>query len=105
MAKFYGAIGYAVTEETKPGVWVEQIKERQYFGEVTRLSRSLQTSGNVNDNVVINHNISIIADPFAYQNFHAIRYVEYLGAKWKVTSVEVNYPRLTLSVGGVYNVE
>lgn len=105
MAKFYGAIGYAVTEETKPGVWVEQIKERQYFGEVTRLSRSLQSSGNVNDNVVINHNISIIADPFAYQNFHAIRYVEYLDTKWKVTSVEVNYPRLTLSVGGVYNVE
>lgn len=103
MAKFYGKIGYAITEETKPGVWVETITERAYFGDLTRVNRSLQNSGNVNDNVNISHDISIVADPFAYENFHAMRYVEYMGAKWKVSSVEVKYPRLILSVGGVYN--
>ena len=47
---------------------------------------------------------SIIADPFAYQNFHAMRYIEWMGAKWKITKVNVQSPRLILSVGGVYNV-
>ena len=103
MAKFYGKIGYAITTETKPGVWVEQITERPYFGDLTRVNRTLQNSGNVNDNVNITHDISIVADPFAYENFHSMRYVEYMGAKWKVSSVEVKYPRLILSVGGMYN--
>ena len=38
MAKFYGVIGYAVTEETKPGVWAEKIIERMYYGDSTTTS-------------------------------------------------------------------
>lgn len=103
MAKFYGKIGYAVTTETEPGVWVEQITERSYYGDVIRNVRKLQTSDQVNDDINISNEISIVADPFAYQNFHSMRYVEYMGARWKVQSIEVSYPRLILSVGGVYN--
>lgn len=103
MAKLYGVIGYAVTEETTPGVWTEQITERKYFGDLTRNSRKLQNSGNVNDNVTIANNISIVADPYAIQNFHAMRYVEFMGTKWKVSDVEVQYPRLNLTLGEVYN--
>ena len=105
MAKFYGAIGYAETVETAPGVWVERILERNYYGELVRNTRRLQTADQLNDNLNIANEISIVSDPYANENFHAMRYVEFMGAKWKVTSVEVKYPRLILTVGGVYNGE
>lgn len=103
MAKWFGVIGYAETIETTPGVWTEQITEREYFGDVIRNTRRLQTTDQVNDNVDISNEISVVADPYAYQNFHAMRYVEFMGTKWKVSSVDVQYPRLTLSLGGVWN--
>ena len=105
MAKFYGAIGYAVNEETKPGVWMEKITEHMYYGDLTRNTRKLQSTDQLNDNINVANEISIIADPFAYENFHSMKYVEFMGAKWKITSVEVQYPRLILTVGGVYNGE
>ena len=105
MTKWFGVIGYAETVETTPGVWVEQITERQYYGDVNRNTRRLQTTDRVNDSVDISNEISVVADPYALQNFHAIRYVEFMGAKWKVSTVDVQYPRLTLSLGGVYNGE
>lgn len=103
MTKWFGVIGYAETVETTPGVWEEKIVEREYFGDVTRNTRRLQTTDQVNDNVDISNEISVVADPYAYQNFHAIRYAEFMGTKWKVSSVDVQYPRLNLSLGGVYN--
>lgn len=99
MAKFYGVIGYAVTEETKPGVWTEKIIERMYYGDLTRNTRRLQSAEQLNDNINVANEISIVADPFANENFHSMRYVEFMGAKWKVTSVEVQYPRLILTMG------
>ena len=103
MAKFYGVIGYADTVETDPGVWEEQITERNYYGDLIRNTRRLESSGNLNDNINVSNEISIVADPFAIQNFHAMRYVEFMGAKWKITNIEVRHPRLILSVGGLYN--
>ena len=103
MAKYYGVIGYAETVETAPGVYEEQITERNYYGELVRNTRRLQTSDQVNDNINIANEISIITDPFATQNFHAMRYIEFMGAKWKITNVEVKYPRLVLTIGGLYN--
>lgn len=105
MAKFYGKIGYAETKETCPGVWTEEITEKEYFGDLIRNSRRLQTASSINDNVVISNEISIIADPFAYKNFHSMRYVEFMGTKWNITNIEVQYPRLILSLGEVYNGE
>lgn len=103
--KWFGTIGYAETVETKPGVWKEQITEREYFGDLIRNSRRLQSTDKVNDNVDISNEISIVSDPYAYENFHSMRYAEFMGAKWKITNVEVQYPRLTLTLGGVYNGE
>lgn len=103
MAKYYGVIGYVETVETSPGVWEEQITERNYYGELVRNTSRFQVSDQVNDNVNIANEISIIADPFATQNFHAMRYIEFMGAKWKIINVEVRYPRLILTIGGVYN--
>ena len=103
MAKFCGVIGYAVTKETEPGIWEEQVVENQYFGDVIRNTRRINAPGKVNDDISISNQISIIADPFANNNFHAMKYVVFMGAKWKVSEVTVEYPRLILSIGGLYN--
>lgn len=103
MAKFYGPIGYAETVETRPGVYEEQITEHKYYGDLIRNTRRLQSANQLNDNINVANEISIVADPFANQNFHSMRYVEFMGAKWKITNVEVSYPRLILTIGDVYN--
>lgn len=103
MTKFFGKIGYAMTQETKPGVWMDQIIEREYYGDLLRNSYRFQTSDKVNDDVLIANEFSIIADSFAKDNFHLMRYIEFEGTKWKITNVEVRYPRLNLTVGGIYN--
>ena len=103
MAKWFGMIGYAETVETSPGVWKEQITKREYFGDLTRNARRLQSADNVNDNLEITNTLSIVSDPYAMENFHAMRYAEFMGARWKITNVEVQYPRLLLTLGGVYN--
>lgn len=103
MAKYYGNIGYAETVETEPGVWEEQITERPYFGDLVRNTRALQNSGGINDNVNVANQISIVADPYANQNIYKMRYAEFMGAKWKISNVEVQYPRLILTIGGLYN--
>lgn len=103
MGKFYGPIGYAKTVETKPGVWEQKIEELTYFGDVLQFNRRLESSGNLNDDLNVNNKISIIADPFAYANFSTMQYAVWMGVKWKVTNVEVQYPRLILTIGGVYN--
>lgn len=104
MAKFYGAIGFADLVEKNPGVWVEDIVEHNYFGEVERHTRMLQSTDQVNDNIDISSQISIVADPYANGHIHAMRYVEYMGAKWKIKSVDpTKPPRLILTVGGLYN--
>lgn len=109
MAKYCGQVGFAETSkdgyssETSPGVWKESITERTYYGDFNRNIRRLQSSGNQIDNLAISNEISIVADPYAYENFHAIRYATYMGTKWKVSSITVEYPRLTLSLEGIYN--
>ena len=84
MAKYYGAIGYAVQVETSPGVYEEQITTRRYYGDLIRNTRRLQPTDQLNDNINVTNEISIVADPYAVQNFHAIRYAELMGARWKI---------------------
>lgn len=104
MGKWFGVIGYANTVQKTPGVWTDEITERKYAGEVIRnTSRWSPTSDSTNDDLNINNQISILSDPFAYQNFHSMKYVEFMGTKWKITNVEVQYPRLILTIGGEYN--
>lgn len=103
MNKFYGKIGYADTVETRPGIWEERIKEQYYYGDVMPNVRRLEQGESINDNVVLNNKISIIADPYANEHFFSIRYVDWMGCFWKVTNVEVQTPRLILTIGDVYN--
>lgn len=105
MAKFYGQIGFVQTIENPPesGIWEEQVTERNYYGDVNKAVRRLESAQKVNDDINVSNEISILSDPYVTQNIPWIKYVLWNGAKWKVSSVEVQYPRLILSLGGVYN--
>lgn len=105
MARFYGIVGYGITEETSPGVWTDRIEERAYTGDTIKNYRKLSNGESINDNIDVANSISILSDPFAIQHFHSIKYVKWMGAAWKVIGVEVQYPRLILTIGGVYNGE
>jgi hypothetical protein len=103
MAKFYGIVGFVETTETSPGVWTDQETERNYYGDVLRNTMKMKPGTGLNDNLTVSNRISITADPYANETFFAIRYVVWMGVKWKVTDVDVQRPRLILSIGGVYN--
>lgn len=103
MARFHGVIGYGETVETGVSVFQDVITERAYYGDVVRNSRTLQEAEKVNFDLSVGNSISVVADGYANEHFHAIRYVEWAGSRWIVTEVEVQPPRLLLRLGGVYN--
>lgn len=104
MAKWYGKVGYSETVETAPGVWTPHDTVREYYGDVIRNStRWTVDSKSTNDDLTINSQISIVADPFAIDKFYSMKWIEFMGAKWKITNVDPQPPRLLLTLGGVYN--
>lgn len=103
MAKFYGVIGFAHTEETSPGVYEERLTERPYYGDIMRSTRRWESGEKLHDDLTLNNTLSVIADSFANENLFAMRYVKWAGACWKITNVEIQWPRLLLTVGGVYH--
>jgi len=105
MAKFYGVVGYgeSIENPTGSGIFVDEITEYSYYGDIVRDSRNLTKGENLNDNVTVSNSITIIADEYAFSHIFAIRYVSWAGALWTVTNVEVKSPRLTLSLGNIYN--
>ena len=106
MAKWHGKVGYSETVETVPGVWTPQITVHEYTGDVLRnTSRWAGDSKSTNDNLTINSQISIVADPFAIDKFYSMKWIEFMGAKWEISSVEPQLPRLILTLGGVFNGE
>jgi hypothetical protein len=104
MARFFGAVGYAIPTETQPGVWEDVIVEHEYYGDVLRSSRRLEGEA-VNQKLIVSNSISIVAaDKFAQENFFAIQYVMWMGRPWSVTEVDNSQPpRLVLRLGEVYN--
>ena len=103
MSKFYGPIGYITQQEISPGIWDDVVVERSYRGDILQNIRKWEANEHKNDDLVITNRISIIADPFAYDNFSTIRYVSWMGVRWKVNSIEIQRPRLILTLGEVYN--
>lgn len=103
MTRFSGKVGYGVTVEISPGVHEDQIVEYAYFGDVVRNSVNFRAGESVNNDLSVGNSISIVADAFANEHFFAVRYVEWAGALWAVSEVEVQAPRLLLRLGGVYN--
>ena len=105
MAKFYGKVGYVTPVEESPGVFVNKPEEHIYYGDITNISKRWQTNENLNDDIRLEQNVSIIADSYAWENYSKIRYVIIDGTAWRVTNVTVSRPRLNLYIGGIYNGE
>lgn len=103
MSKFYGKIGFEELSETSPSVYTPTIVERCYSGDLMRNYRRLDSGDGINDDISLSNEISFIADPYALNHFHTIRYVVWHGARWKVTGAEEKFPRINLTIGGVYN--
>ena len=101
--KWSGKIGFVETKETRPGVWENVTIERNFYGDVIRDIRKNQSSGQVNDDINISNRISIVSNSFVRDNLSFMKYIEFMGAKWKITDVEVQYPRLVLTIGGLWN--
>lgn len=105
--KYSDVIGFGIESEidpvNRPGIFKSTIVERRYKGDLMRVSRQFRQSGNLNDNIVFSNEISIIADPFAFENFSNIKYAMYMGSKWKISNVRVEYPRLVLTMGDMWN--
>lgn len=103
MARFYGQVGYNLPAENVDGVVKVNVVERDHYGDILRATRVVSPSDKVNDDIQLGHQVSIVADAFALENFSYLKYVMLDGARWSVTEVEIQRPRLILSVGGVYN--
>lgn len=101
--KYYGAVGFAETVETSPGVYTEQIVERNYYGDTLDYTRRLQQSDKINDNVEMSNQLSIVADDVLYHHIKNIRYAVFMGIKWKVSNIKVQRPRLLLTLGDEWN--
>ena len=107
MARFSGTIGFLITKEADPvehpGVWTEVVQEKRYYGDVLSNSRRWDQNGNFNDNLTINNRISVVADSFVKSNLGAMKFVRWLGDTWKITNVEIQYPRVIITIGGQYH--
>lgn len=101
--KFCGTVGYVTFVEKARGVHVPQVTERKYYGDVLKDNRRWDTGQSKNDNLVIGNRFSILADGYALSHLGEIAYVEWMGSKWRVSNIDIERPRLILSVGGLYN--
>lgn len=102
MAKYYGMIGFANQIEETPGIWKEVIEERPYYGDIIRNNRRWDNSAKLNDDFSLNNVFSVVTDTYMHQHFPAMRYLEFQGSKFEIASVELNSPRVSITVGGVY---
>lgn len=105
MNRWFGKVGYSESIEDEGGKWKSQNTVREYYGDIVR--NNTRWTGNpnsVNDNLTVNTQISIVADPFAIEKFHAIKWIEFMGVKWSVDNIDPNQPpRLLLTLGDVWN--
>lgn len=104
MAKFYGKFGFSITVEVERGEWVEQIEEKEMYGDVIKSNYSQSDDTSINQGIQFNKTISVIFNDYLSKNLSHLRYVEYKGIKLNVKSVDDSqYPRLNLTLGGIYN--
>lgn len=100
--KWYGQIAYRDSVEIEPGVWEDKITKVDCFGDILRNYKSNQQGDKINEDISVSNQISVVASPFILNSFHKIVYITFMGAKWRVSSVEVQYPRLVISLGSLY---
>ena len=104
LMKYYDKIGFWLDEvETAPGVYRSMVEERSYAGDVIENRQYWKSTEYQNDDLTISNKISIIADLYFNQHISSIKYVTFMGAKWKVKNLDLDYPRVIIELGEVYN--
>lgn len=103
MARFAGKIGFVRTVEKEGSVWEEETIEKAYKGDIVRDARRWDKPTEVNDDLTISNEITIVADSYMWNNWAFIKYVVWNNVKWKVNYIEINRPRIRLTLGGIYN--
>lgn len=105
MTKYSGMMGYVTPVQSSPGVWVNHVIEKKVRGDVIRSITNNLPGDTTADDVTISNRISIVGDPYAFENFFNIKYVKYMRVNWKVINIELARPRIILTLGGVWNGE
>ena len=105
MAKFCGIVGFVLTVEKAPGVFIEVPSQKTYKGDVLKYSHRWESTEHLNDDILIDNQISIVANNFACKHLGAMRYVEWMGTRWEIKHAQIQKPRIILTIGGVYNGE
>lgn len=103
MAKFSGLVGYVTQSETSPGVWSEVENAVMMKGDVLRQSSNSQNDDKVNSDISLSHRVSLIGDAYSFGNYYNIKWIEIDALKWEITSIEIQRPRIIVSLGGVWN--
>lgn len=103
MAKYHGNIGFGVMTEKDDGIWDEDIVEREYYGDISRMANSFRDQEVVIPGLTMNNTFSVLADSYIFENLANIRYLIYMGVRWVVKDLEVRQPRLIIRVGGQYH--
>ena len=103
--KWYGQIGFYSNEMIKPGVYEDQIVEREYYGDVLKNYKRDQSDSTINDEFTINNTIRVLSDPFLQEHYYSARYITFMGNKWKIKSIDFQWPAMTFEIGGLFNEE
>ena len=105
MARFCGKVGFVQVAEQRPGIYLPGDPiERTYHGDaITRRVRLDNNRDSTNKDFVLSEEIRIVADKFAKENIGYMRYVVQHGFKWEIVSATFEYPRINLTLGGIYN--
>ena len=101
--KYSGYIGFVKTEETSPGVYKENRTSRRYRGDVLRNVRRFSGADKVNEDIVVSNELSIVADDYMTSNLSYMKWVTWMGSKWKIQSIDIQFPRINLTIGDIYN--
>ena len=101
--KWYGEIGFEMQKETTPGVYDSEFVKRNYYGDTKTLSTRWNTTENLHDDIRLVTKISVMADPFLFEQFPFMKYITFSGHKWTITDIVPNRPRIELTLGGLYN--
>lgn len=102
MSRFSGKLGFVTTRETEEGVWLEDIIEIPAKGTIRTLYVRNDNSSSVNTDLRLTNEVSILMNSKIQTNVQSLKYVVWKGSKWAVQSIGVNYPRLTINLGGLY---
>jgi hypothetical protein len=102
--KVSGIIGFEYTENTGHGVWKKGTTKKKYYMDINRVSwYNRESQQTVNGTFIIQNTISVLLNPFLLDHYTQIKWLEFQGTKWKVSSVSLEEPhRLILSVGERY---